>query len=122
MVGCGHADQLLVASFVVAEATIKRIRTLSPKQISLIVTGTENGDEDLALAEYLIDRLSGYNTNVNSFLERVRMSPEGRIFSDPTIPEFSIKDLELAMQIDRFSFAMEISKSNGDLIAKPIPV
>jgi 2-phosphosulfolactate phosphatase len=122
VVGCGHADQLLVASFVVAEATIKRIRTLSPKQISLIVTGTENGDEDLALAEYLIDRLSGYNTNVNSFLERVRMSPEGRIFSDPTIPEFSIKDLELAMQIDRFSFAMEISKSNGDLIAKPIPV
>lgn len=122
VVNCRHADQLLIASFVVAEATIKQIKAISPKQVSFIVTGTQNGDEDLALAEYLIDRLNGYNTLVDPFLERVRKSPEGKVFSDPEIPEFSTKDLELALHLDRFSFFMEVTKTKGDLVAKPCHV
>lgn len=118
VVNCRHADQLLIASFVVAEATIKRIKAISPKQVSFIVTGTQNGDEDLALAEYLIGRLNGYDTPVDPFLKRVRNSPAGLVFSDPAIPEFSVRDLELALHLDRFSFFMEISKSQGDLVAR----
>ena len=47
----------MIASFVVAEATIKRILELAPTHVSLIVTGMHNGEEDLALAEYLQARL-----------------------------------------------------------------
>lgn len=120
VIGCSHADQLLVSSFVIAEATIKRIRILSPSEISFIVTGTENGDEDLALAEYFIDRLQGKNISITPFLERVRLSPLGRILSDPMKPKFYAKDLELALQVDRFSFAIEVSRDNNELVAKPI--
>ncbi len=120
VIGCSHADQLLVSSFVVAEATIQRIRALSPKQVSFIVTGVQNGDEDLALAEYLQDRLLGKNTPIQPYLDRVRMSPAGRIFADPAFSDFPSKDLELALQADRFSFAMEVTKANGDLVARPV--
>lgn len=122
VIGCRHADQLLVSSFVVAEATLKRIKTISPKHTSFIVTGNQDGDEDLALAEYLIDRLKGQPTRAHLFLERVRNSPLGKVFSDPAKPEFSARDLELAIQVDLFSFAMEISKIDGNLIAKPLQV
>ena len=122
VVACRHVDHLLISSFVIAEATLKRIKAIQPNQVSFIVTGAENGDEDLALAEYLIDKLNGTNTNLNSFLERVRLSPAGQIFSNPGKSAFSPRDIELAVQADRFSFAIEISKTNGDLIAKSLLV
>ena len=117
VIGCSHADQLLVSSFVIAEATLKRIRLFSPSQISFIVTGAENGDEDLALAEYLNMRLQEKNISLAPFLERVRLSPLGKILS-----KFYAKDLELALQADRFSFAIEISKLSDELIAKPFHI
>jgi 2-phosphosulfolactate phosphatase len=120
VVNCRHADQLLLASFVVAEATLKRILEISPSHVSFIVTGVHNGDEDLALAEYMQIRLMGKNISPISYLDRVRKSPEGRIFADPSIPEFSQEDLELALKVDCFSFSMEVKNYNGTLIAKRV--
>lgn len=122
VVSCSHADQLLIASFVVAEATLQRIVQLSPTHVSFIVTGMQNGDEDLALAEYLQCKLLQQEVCSSSFLERVRFSPEGKTFEDPNNVEFSYKDLELALQIDRFPFAMEVEKHNGNLVAKKVPM
>lgn len=122
VVNCSHAEPLMIASFVVAEATLKHILKLSPPEVSFIVTGVQNGDEDLALAEYLQGKLLQQEISPSSFLDRVRFSPEGKTFSDPAIPEFSHKDLELALQIDRFSFAMEVEKQNGSLVAKKVQI
>lgn len=119
VVGCRHADQMLVSSFVVAEATLRRIKELSPKIVSFIVTGVHDGDEDLALAEYLIDRLQGKEVLLEPFLERVRHSPTGKILSDPET-EFLERDLDLVLQVDRFPFAMEVSWIGEDLIARPV--
>ncbi len=43
------SKKILVSSFVVAEATLKRILKLNPGKVSFIVTGKYNGDEDLRL-------------------------------------------------------------------------
>lgn len=122
VVSCKHADQLIITSFVVAEATVKYIVQLTPSQVSFIVTGMPNGDEDLALAEYLQCKLLKQDVCSSSFLNRVRFSPEGKIFADPNIVEFSNNDLELALQIDRFSFAMAVENRKGSLVAKKVPV
>lgn len=122
VVSCRHADQLVIASFVVAEATLKYIMKLSPSHVSFIVTGMQDGDEDLALAEYLQCKLLQQDVCSSSFLDRVRFSPEGKTFADLNNIEFSPKDLELALQIDRFSFAMEVEKRNGSLVAKKVPI
>lgn len=120
VVNCRHAERLMIASFVVAEATIKHIEKLSPDQVSFIVTGVQNGDEDLACAEYMKCRLLGQNVPIHPFLDRVHHSPEGKIFADPNIPEFAKEDLELAVQADRFSFAMEVEKRDDRLIARRV--
>lgn len=122
VVSCRHAEQLIIASFVVADATLKYILKLSPSEVSFIVTGMHNGDEDLALAEYLQCKLLQKKVNSTSFLERVRLSPEGKTFTNPNIIDFSPKDLELALQIDRFPFAMIVEKQNGNLVAKKVQV
>lgn len=120
VVACGNASQMMIASFVVAEATLQHIIASSPSEISFIVTGEHNGDEDLALAEYLQDRLLHKISFISSFLDRVRISPEGRVFADPAVTEFPMQDLELALQIDRFPFAMEVKKQNNRLVAQKV--
>lgn len=65
VVGCRNASRILIASFVVAEATIQRIFELKASSVSLIATGRNNGDEDLSLAEYLKRRLEGSQASVN---------------------------------------------------------
>lgn len=120
VVACGHANQMMIASFVVAEATLQSILALKPSQVSFIVTGEHNGDEDLALAEYFRDRLLHKTPSISSFLDRVRTSPEGRVFTDPTFAEFPVQDLELALKIDCFPFAMEVKKRNDQLVARKV--
>ena len=120
VVGCRHASHLMIASFVVAKATLKHILALQPSIASFIVTGTRNGDEDLSLAEYLQAQILGQKVSLHSFLDRVRTSPLGKTFADPAIPEFSQEDLQYALQADRFSFAMEVFKEGEDLIARQV--
>jgi 2-phosphosulfolactate phosphatase len=120
VVACGHASEMMIASFVVAEATLRYITASSSSHVSFIVTGDHNGDEDLALAEYLRERLLQKTPSVSSFLNRVKNSPEGQVFADPSVSEFPVQDLELALQVDRFPFAMEVKKKNGLLVASKV--
>lgn len=90
VVNCSHANQLMIASFVVAEATLRRILEIAPTHVSFIVTGV-HGDDDLALAEYLQCKLLQQDVSVPIFLDRVRFSPEGKTFADPNIPDFRTK-------------------------------
>lgn len=122
VIGCSHASQILVASFVVADATIKRILELKPTHVSFIATGRTNGDEDVALAEYLQSKLIGESSmNVDSILDRVRSSPAAkRMIDGPISYPNAVHDLELALQINRFPFAMEVSQRNEELIAKTV--
>jgi len=122
VVSCKHANQILLASFVVAEATIKRILEINPSHLSFIVTGVHNGDEDLALAEYMQCKLMQQDVSLEPFLDRVRNSPEGITFTDPAIGEFSTQDLHLALQVNRFAFAMEVVQNQGCMIAKQLPM
>lgn len=122
VVGCSHATHILVSSFVIAEATLKRIRELNPTDVSLIATGKNNGDEDLAFAEYLKKRLQGEPIELNPLLERVRNSPcAGRMQSGPTSYPDGAHDLHLATQPDLFPFAIEVYKENGLLIGRKRP-
>lgn len=123
---CAHASHMLVASFVVAEATLKRILQLDPTHVSFIVTGRTNGDEDLAFAEYLQARLLNQQAAPDAYLQRVRSSPAAqRMLSANKVDyPYGKEDLDLAVQLDRFPFAMEVTQCKGEFVAKlcyPIP-
>jgi 2-phosphosulfolactate phosphatase len=117
VVGCTHAEGILVASFVVAEATFQHILDKNPSHVTFIVTGRKNGDEDLALAEYLQKRLEGRDVPLEPYLDRVSASPGGIKYHRSEDPSFHQSDLELALQVNRFSFSMEVIKQGNDLVA-----
>lgn len=125
VVGCAHADHMLVSSFVVAEATLKRIKAIAPRDVSFIVTGMNDGDEDLALAEYLKSRLVEGEVSVDPFLHRVRNSIGGQKLIERQQEldyRYGPHDLNFAVDADRFSFCMEVFKIDGHLVAKKVSV
>jgi len=117
VVACAHAEAMLITSFVVAEATILRIQDLAPSHVSFIVTGSRNGDEDLAFAEYASERLQGNDIPLQPFLERVENSPSGQMFLRNLHQGLHKEDLELSLLANRFPFAMEVTKRANDLVA-----
>ena len=106
------AVRILASSFVVAEATIRRIFEISPDKVTFVVTGTP-GEEDLALADYLEERLRGRRPDPAPYLERVRNAPEAReILLQSWCPATYADDISATMEIDRFPFAMEVFAGN----------
>lgn len=121
VVGCSHASHLLISSFVVAEATVKRIQELKPSHVSFIATGRTNGDEDVVLAEYLQSKLMKTAFDLEHAKSRVRLSPAAQRMMNGSISYKNAEiDLELALKVDLFDFAMEVFKIDGELIGKTV--
>jgi 2-phosphosulfolactate phosphatase len=121
IVRAASAEHLFAASFVIAGATLRAIRALNPTELTFVVTGEhpedeKYGREDRACAHYLADLLCGRQpdrpaalTWASTFLaERL----EGE--TESLRQDFSA-DLQLCTQIDRFDFAMPVTRQ-GDLL------
>lgn len=108
-----NAKHMLTSSFVVAEATLNRIKAINPSKVSFIITGTTHGgEEDFALADYLESRLNGEKMP-QKFVDRVINSPSGKIFTEGRRAQFERQDLDLLCQVDHFSFATEVHMEDG---------
>jgi 2-phosphosulfolactate phosphatase len=120
-----NADVLLAASFCNVGATISYIKMLSPNELTFIITGWRPGgwgDEDAACADYIEHILEGHSIEAGPYLDRVRDSVPGRMFTNPSLSEYPNEDLEYCLAIDRFNFAMPIHRQNGRflMIAHPV--
>lgn len=120
-----HAHPIITAALTNAGATCRYIQDLSPQKVTFIQTGyfPEEGwgDEDVACADLLEARLSGKEVNLNSISARVRASRSGKHY-DGTRPAFPPSDLEYALQVDRFSFAMLVTQKDGLHVMQAVPV
>jgi 2-phosphosulfolactate phosphatase len=121
-----RADTLLAGSLCCASATAGYVQRLSPATVTFVITGisamTEenDGDEDIACADYVEALLRGEAPDAAPIVQRVLESYAARMFSDPTRPEFPASDLEYCVDVDRFDFAMRITRQNGQLVMKPV--
>jgi 2-phosphosulfolactate phosphatase len=123
-VGATSAQILLAASFVVAEATVRTLQQAAPSHVALVLSGRDRpggGDDDHAVADYLATRLTGKRPDPAPFLRRMRDSRGARRFLDPAKVAFRVEDLELALAIDRFDFAMVARWRDGLLVLEPVP-
>ena len=122
VVNSSNAETMLASSFCCAQATVDYIKNVSPKAVSFVITGfgpDGRGEEDLACAEYLEALLKESNLNPDSYLKRVTESRAGKHFADPENTMFTWKDIECCIDIDRFNFALEISREDDRLVMIP---
>ncbi len=116
------ADVMLACSFVVAGATARFVSNLAVPEVTFVITGKSynGGDEDLACAQYLESLLKGNQPDINPFIKRVLESRDAFPHLDPAQREFPLSDLEYCTQVDKFDFAMPISRENGNFIMRPV--
>ena len=111
------ARAILLGSFVIAEATVRYLRTQAD-DVTLVAmgnNGTAPSEEDDSCAHYLAERLAGRDVDMRQIFEKMWAS------EDPDWPEwFPRRDAELALQLDRFDFALPVTREGGLLVARPV--
>jgi len=107
-----NAEKLFTASFVVADATVRAIQQLEPNDVSFVITGRYFDGEDKACANYLEARLSGENPDPESYLERVRTSPELEHMTAEKFPHLA-SDVDYCTRLNAFPFAMPVTREQG---------
>ena len=121
-----EASHLLACSLVNAAATVRYIRTLGPQELDLIETGIHpggRGDEDTACADYIESILQGEPIPEDQIIYRVLHSEEIRFFEKGDVLRFPTEDLDLAVRIGCFDFAMTGTRLAPDCVRlKAVPV
>jgi 2-phosphosulfolactate phosphatase len=109
-VGEGH--DIFASSLVVARATAQACLLRRPDAVTVIASG--DFPEDHACARYIESVLTtGAAPDIDELLQELYASERYRTFKAGGWPGFPASDLELALQPDRFDFAMPASREAG---------
>ncbi len=120
VIACASADELLLGSLVVARATVRMVQQRRPDRVSLVATMPPSHPygEDDACADYLAALLRGETPDDAATLAAVLNASESRPFTDPAEPDFPETDLHFVTAIDRFAFAMPVTREGDLLVAR----
>lgn len=120
IVAASKAKRLYAASLVTAEATVRAVLSGSPDQVSLVAMG-DNGlrrtDEDELCAIHLRNRLEGRPGDADAIRRLILAGGEVRRFHDPSRPYLHPEDVDIALDIDRYDFAVRVEFEDGRPIA-----
>ena len=116
-----NAAEVFLGSFVVAQATVDAIRKESPSLVSIIAMGDQGvvrADEDEQCGIYLRNIREDRKPDFNAVKSLIMTGGATQKFFDPEQPQYHPEDVTLALQADRYSFAMKISREDGLLVAR----
>jgi 2-phosphosulfolactate phosphatase len=121
VVSARQAIQLYAGSLVTATATARAILRHTPEYVTLVAMGndgTMRADEDELCAIHLRNLLEGRPGNPSGIRDVVLAGPRIADFHDPSKPHLHPADLEIALDIDRYDFAVRITQEEGRLVAR----
>jgi 2-phosphosulfolactate phosphatase len=116
-----QADAVYAGSFVVADATAKAILRDNPPYVTIVAMGWNaqvRTDEDELCALYLRNLMQGRRPDPEALRKLVLASSEAAKFGDPNQPHFRREDLEIAIDMNKYDFAIRVVKENGFLVAR----
>lgn len=118
------APLVLCASFVVAGATARFLKTDGSGPVTFVVTGDDGqAAEDLACAQYIGEHLAGGDAEVVPYLHRARSSRAAANLADGVRHGYKgvhPDDVDLCLEVDRFTFAM-VARQEGSLtVLRPV--
>ncbi len=112
VVAARHAPVLLCSSMVCASATARVAGALDLPR-TYVITGQHqhgDGDDDLATAQYIEALIAG-PTDPEPYVERIRRS-EWALRIDDELEGAHPHDVDYAVDVDRFDFAMAVSRTD----------
>jgi 2-phosphosulfolactate phosphatase len=117
----GRAQWLYAASLVTAKATARCMLAGNPDVITLVAMGKnalERTDEDELCALHLRNLLQDRPGDGNAVRQVILAGGEAARFYDATRPYLHPEDLEIALDIDRYDFAIRVSLEDGRPVAR----
>ena len=121
IVAARHAERLYAASLVTASATARALLSQPADRISLVAMGKEGmlrTDEDELCALHLRNRLDGRPGNAAAMRKVILAGGDVLRFYDPNRPYLNRKDVEIALDTDRYDFAIRVAIEDGLLVAR----
>jgi len=119
VVAATAAHGVVLGSFVIAEATVRYLASVA-SDVTVVAMGhggTAPSQEDEACARYIEARLAGARPD--------RAAVIAALWQDehPDWPEwFPRRDAELACEVDRFDFALPVTREDALLVARPVRI
>ena len=116
-----NASEIYLGSFVIAQATVDAIKRDGPELVSVIAMGDQGvirSDEDEHCGIYLRNLLEHRQPAFDAVKTLILNGGATQKFFDPEQPQYHPEDVTLALEADRYSFAMKISRENGLLVAR----
>jgi len=117
------ADTIYLGSFVVAQATVDAILKDNPNLVTIIAMGDQGivrSDEDEHCGIYLRNLLEGRHPDPDALRSLIMQGGATQKFFDDTQPQYHPKDVELALQVNKYPFAMKVTREDGQLVARKV--
>ena len=123
--GAAGCDPIYVTSLVVAGATTTALLAEDPlpERVTILAMGDQGvnrSDEDEHCALYLRNRLEGRNPDPEALRKLILAGGATQKFFDEAQPQYHPQDASLALQVDRFNFAMRVTREDGLLVARRV--
>jgi 2-phosphosulfolactate phosphatase len=116
-----RAERLYAASLVTANATARAVLSGSPETVTLVAMGGEGvkrTDEDELCAIHLRNRIEGRSGDPEAVRRLVLAGGEAQRFHDPTRPYLHPEDVDMALDVDRFGFAVRVEIKDHRPVAR----
>jgi 2-phosphosulfolactate phosphatase len=116
IVATSCADCLYAASLVTATATARALSAPGSNRIALVAMGNngiERTDEDELCALHLRNLLDGRTGDPDAVRRLFLAAGENARFNDPSRPHLHREDVEIALRIDRYDFAIRVRTETG---------
>jgi 2-phosphosulfolactate phosphatase len=116
-----HAGPVFAGALVTARATARAVAASGASIVSLVAMGKEGRvrtDEDELCALYLRNVLEGRNPDPTAVATLAGAGVDAARFGDPRYPHFHAGDLDWALRVDAFDFAVSVTREGGLPIAR----
>jgi 2-phosphosulfolactate phosphatase len=121
IVAASQAEILYAASLVTANATARALLAGASDRIALVAMGNKavvRTDEDELCALHLRNLLDGRPGDVQAVRRVILAGGDAARFHDPTRPHLHPRDLDIALDIDRYDFAIRVNLEDGRPVAR----
>ncbi len=113
LLSVSKTETVLVGSFVMADSILKYIHSNNSKHVSLVCTAPDsnNDNEDILLAYYIRDVLSGSVVDEQDIKNKLKLTPAHKfLLNEAGVPQ---ADIDLCLDFHRFNFIIKKVVDNG---------